>query len=154
MTDNFFGTADAIKSQVDSGAVKGFQTWPVEGQAFVHNVSKEYKNGSPYVAISMSTSGRGLQKFFVRVPQEHDKEMAKFLGIQKLYKTLYVVGNVDVVGNGIGVAFEAAQKRLEKDPIPVSYVLSEYETISEKNGKAYTNQSLEELKPLTPDLWS
>jgi len=144
MSDMFFGTTDNLQKKVNAGEIKGFASWPVSGQARLVSVGKLLKAGAPYLSFKLS-SKEGVQEFLVRLPQESDKEMAKFLSMQRIYKTLFVIGGSDPATHPVSEAFERAQKAADGRALEVAYTLSEYESVSQATGKTFKNQSLESL---------
>lgn len=131
-----------INSGVQNGEISGFAQWPMEGTCCVESVDLITKNGSQYFAFRL-VGDRGKREFLVRIPNKSDKDSAKFMGMQKIYNTLYAFGSK--VGEDIPQkAFERAKKVCAKYG-KFNFVLAEYNSFSEKTGKTFKNQSLESL---------
>lgn len=143
MSDNFFGQVEDISSQVKKGEIAGNISWPINGKARLVGVEKTYKTGNPYLVFKL-TGENGLRDFFVKIPTSSDKDAAKFMGMQRIYKTLFLCGRSDPGTVAVGAAFENAQKAVGNT---FTYELEEYEQVSSKNGQTYTNQSLSSLRP-------
>jgi hypothetical protein len=143
MSDNFFGQAEEISDKVKKGEISGSVTWPLTGTARLVGVEKTYKSGTPYLVFKLAGEA-GLRDFFVRIPQAGDKDAAKFMGMQKIYKTLFLCGRSDPSTVPVGTAFENAQKAIGNS---FTFDLEEYDQVSQKNGQTYTNQSLVSLRP-------
>lgn len=141
MDNRFFAGVNNIDSQVQNGEISGFVTWPLEGGATVQEVKADYKNGVPYFFIKLLHDSKGIREFALKVPQPQDKDAAKFMGMQRIYATLYPIGRSVPGKTSVQDAFAAASKSKAR----VNYKLEEYESFSEKHGKMFTNQSLASL---------
>jgi hypothetical protein len=136
---------EEIDSKVSSGEITGAVSWPLEGEAEVVEVGDDVKQGKPYLTITMIHSVKGKQTFLVRVPVASDKQTAKFMGMQKIYATLFSLGGCVPAKNSPKEAFQSTQNKLKTSPIRVRYKLSEYESVSPTTAKVFVNQSLETL---------
>lgn len=138
MDSRFFAGANDIDKQVQNGEISGFIQWPLEGSATVQEIKADYKNGVPYFFIKLLHDSKGIREFALKVPQASDKDAAKFMGMQRIYATLYPIGGSTPGKTSVQDAFAAASKVKPR----VTYKLEEYEAFSEKHGKMFTNQSL------------
>jgi len=142
---SFFESLKNIKKKADSGELKGFAVWPLQGEATLTRVGTEYKMGKPYLSFGLISQRQGSADFLVRVPLDSDKDAAKIMGLQRIYSTLFAAGNFDITRYDPEMALKELQTKL---PLKVNYSLQEYEQVSSKNGQTYKNQSLESLEPV------
>lgn len=141
MDNRFFGSLEALDNQVQAGEIAGYTAWPTEGVCEVLEVTAEHKNGKPYFGFKLRHPVKGVREFLVRVPQATDKDAAKFMGMQRIYATLYPISGSTPGKVTVQTAFESASKV----QATMEFRLEEYESFSEKTGKSYTNQNLESL---------
>lgn len=139
----FFQGAEEANDKVQSGEISGFVQWPLDGTAKVDSLAADYKNGVPYLLIKLQHSVKGMREFALRIPQAQDKDTAKFMGMQKIYGTVYPIGKSTPGTHNVQAAFARAQ---ENAGAMVKFRLEEYESFSEKHGKYFTNQSLTSLE--------
>lgn len=149
---NIFEQANDVNKKVAEGEITGAVTWPLEGQARLMEVKSEFKKGNPYLAFKLAHDVKGTQVFLVRLPTHADKDSAKFMGMQRIYATLFSAAQIAAGSQPPEAVFNALVKDIhENGEIPVQYTLTNYETLSQQTGKTFTNQSLEALAVVLDD---
>ena len=139
---NFFAQADQLDKQVQDGEISGVTAWPLEGEAEVKEVRADYKDGKQYFFIKL-LGDKGNREFAIKIPAPADKEAAKFMGMQKIYATIFALGGATPGKTSVGDAFTAA---VDSVGSTVRFKLEEYTSWSDKYGKEFTNQSLASLE--------
>lgn len=138
----FFAAANDIDQKVQEGEISGVTTWPLEGTCTLKEIKADYKDGKPYFFLKLVHPVKGTREMAVKVPMESDKDAAKFMGMQKIYATIYPLGKASPGKDSVQVAY---QKALDAVGATLNYKMEEYESFSEKHGKMFTNQSLSAL---------
>lgn len=134
-----------LHTKVQSGEVSGMVTWPLSGEAHVSKIDSTYKQGVEYISIVLKHAAKGNREFLVRVPQSTDKSAAVFMGMQRIYGTIYAVAGVSPADVDPGTAFKQAQAIAANEGPLVNFELEEYESNNSRNGQTYVNQSLKSL---------
>ena len=142
---NAFSSANDIHGKVQSGEITGYVSWPVQDSCDVMEVGTEFKNGKPYLSVTLKHPAKGAQTFLVKIPESSEKDNVKFMGMQRLYGILYPIANATPGKHSPEQAFSMAVAELKEGPLAAQYVLREYDQLDQRTGKTYTNQSLESV---------
>jgi hypothetical protein len=110
------------------------------------SVGTDFKNGKPYLTVTLSHPEKGAQTFMVKIPDATEKENAKFMSMQRLYGILYPIANASPGKHNPEQAYNMAVEELKLGSLCAEYTLREYDQLDQKTGKTYTNQSLESIR--------
>jgi len=139
--NNVLVELDELDRQVQDGEITGIIEWPLTGTCTVEEISLTSKNGSQYFSLKLF-GDKGKRIFLVRIPNKQDSESAKFMGMKKIYNTVYALGS-KIGGVSPQGAYIFAKTQCGKNKF--KYALSTYNSPG-RNGNVFVNQSLESLE--------
>jgi hypothetical protein len=138
-----FGQANEISKMIQDGEIKGVTAWPISGTAKVQKINSVFRESKQYLSIDLIHPTIGTREFLIAVPGFERTDAGIFMGFQKIYATLFVLAGCNPTDYSMDEAYHIAQKTAIGKT--VNYELEEYEQMSSKTGKYYTNQSLKSL---------
>jgi len=135
-----------LQEQADSGKLGSFKKWPEKGSAFVKDIELEDRNGNDYFAIILQDyeDENCTHKFYCRVPRQTDSDGSKYMAMQRL-KSAFGSIQTAIGAKGYHDFLSVFKSFIGTNRIKVDFELSEYTSISQTNGRQYTNQSIESL---------
>lgn len=139
-----FSELNEIENKIESGEITGFTKWSrLEGECDIVSVGiKQTDQGKSFLEFVLKGK-EGQNSFGLRIPSASEKGNAIFMAIENIKRCLFLeYGTFDKIENALKFMQETIQKH---GSIPVSYKLREYESMSQKDGKMYTNQSLDAI---------
>jgi len=149
---SIFDDLKEIESKIQSGEIAGFIKFEnLAGEAKLLKVeATQNAQGKSFIEMTLKTK-EGQTSFGLRIPSKAEKSAAIFMAMQSLKKCLYQKG-INNEEDSLEVAFSKLSKMVASKPLTCFYKLREYDSMSSKDGKIYTNQSLESIEVDTSDI--
>lgn len=139
-------------NQIDQGVKKGeisgggMLDLPLKGEAILFDIDVFTRNNNQFLAFYLTLPGaHDYRRFDIRCPSGNDKQAAQYLGMQRIYATLFGAVKADPKSQLVDAVYNQAAEMLKANSIKVAYALSERSFISQRDGTEKKMMDLDSL---------
>lgn len=144
MLENLNNIDSGVKSGTISGG--GMLQLPLTGEAILFDVDLHNDNGNQYMSFFLTLPGSSdYRRFQLRTPSENDKHAAQYLGMQRIYSTLFGAIKADSKIDLVTTVWLKITEALKASSIKVQYECAENSFISKRDGKEIKTLELNRL---------
>jgi hypothetical protein len=139
-------------NQIDNGVKQGTISGggnlqlPLQGEAILFDIDIHTDNSNQYMSFFLTVPGsQDFRRFQLRTPSQNDKHAAQYLGMQRIYATLFGAIKADPKADLVTAVWERLTETLKTNSIKVQYEAAENSFISKRDGKEIKTLELNRL---------
>lgn len=127
-----------IDNGVKTGAITGggMLALPASGEAILFDCDLHTQNGNTFMSFFLTLPGsRDYRRFQIRLPSTTDKQAAQYLGMQRVYKTLYGAIKANPDNEPPTKVWDSLMEGLKQNSVRVAIETEERSYVSQRDGK-------------------